>query len=83
MTTAQLVALAYPRPGLWQKDFHRDVNFGSRVRWLQEIDRRVSAGMYVDTEQLQEAEVEAGHIRRWRRLTEPVESLAFQVRRAG
>jgi hypothetical protein len=36
--------------------------------------------MYVDPKEFREAQVEAGHIRRWRRLTEPVEQMTFAAR---
>jgi hypothetical protein len=37
------------------------------VERLVKLDSRISRGAFVDAEELREAEVEAGHIRRWRR----------------
>lgn len=83
LSDAELAFIAYSRPGMWQADFHRENNMGSRVKWLKRIDERIVSGGHVDAEELQEARVEADYIIRWRRYTDPLESLAFAPRPAG
>jgi hypothetical protein len=61
--------------------FTASAGFVNTVERLIKIDH-VASGAYVDSDELREAQEEAEHIRRWRKLTEAVESLTFTARPA-